>query len=97
MNKSESKWSQEGFEIQVDAHQLARFANQVMIGHDPESFELRFLYIAPGTRQGVLVAHIILTPPHAKRLLAALQDNIQKYESTFGPIPEQILPMGPAA
>ena len=27
-----------------------------------------------------------MTPEHAKRLLMALQDNIQKYESQFGTI-----------
>ncbi|MBQ1653507.1 MAG: DUF3467 domain-containing protein, partial [Bacteroidales bacterium] len=27
-----------------------------------------------------------LTPEHAKRLLRALQDNIQKFESNFGQI-----------
>ena len=28
----------------------------------------------------------MFTPEHAKRLLAALQDNIQKYENQFGQI-----------
>ena len=31
-------------------------------------------------------SRIILTAEHAKRLLFALQDNIRKYESQFGPI-----------
>jgi hypothetical protein len=40
-------------------------------------------------------ARMVLTPQHAKRLLRALMDNIQKYEQQFGPIqdPEpQIVP-----
>jgi hypothetical protein len=29
---------------------------------------------------------VILAPEHAKRLLAALQENIMRYEKEFGPI-----------
>ena len=32
---------------------------------------------------------IILTPQHAKRLLLALKDNVQKYEMQFGKIDDQ--------
>ena len=83
-----------GIEIQVDSQIVARFCNQVMIGHDPESFELRFIYIAPGSPKGILQSHVILTPQHAKRLLRALADNIHRYEARFGEIPEQVLPLG---
>jgi len=38
---------------------------------------------------------IILTPEHAKRLVAALQDNIAKYESVHGTIKE-VKGSGPA-
>jgi hypothetical protein len=31
-------------------------------------------------------SRIVVTPEHAKRLLYALKDNIEKYEETFGPI-----------
>jgi hypothetical protein len=51
------------------------------------------------------MSRIILTPEHTKRLVAALSDNIDKYESVFGPIkeakdPGPIMPLtfgGPAA
>lgn len=82
-----------GVEIQVDSQTVARFCNQVMIGHDPESFELRFIYIPPGSPKGILQSHVILTPPHAKRLLHALADNIKRYEAMFGEIPEQVMPV----
>jgi hypothetical protein len=29
---------------------------------------------------------VILAPEHAKRLLAALQENVMRYEKEFGPI-----------
>ena len=31
-------------------------------------------------------SRVILAPEHAKRLLAALQENIMRYENEFGPI-----------
>lgn len=31
-------------------------------------------------------SRVILVPEHAKRLLLALQENIDKYERVFGPI-----------
>ena len=51
-------------------------------------------------KQEIVSNSIIMTPEHAKRLFLALQDNINKYESQFGPIslggeqPKQTFPMG---
>ncbi len=48
-----------------------------------------------------VVSRLIMAPEHAKRLLAALQENVYKYEQTFGKIeiPEQAsrtaTPFGP--
>ena len=33
-----------------------------------------------------VASRIIMAPEHAKRLLFALQDNVQKYEQNFGQI-----------
>ena len=38
------------------------------------------------TSYNVCYTKLLRTPEHAKRLLVALQDNIQKYESVNGPI-----------
>jgi hypothetical protein len=40
----------------------------------------------PGIPKAKVKSRIILTPEHAKRLVAALQDNIAKYESVHGKI-----------
>ena len=40
----------------------------------------------PGIPKANVKSRVILTPEHAKRLLVALQDNIQKFESVNGPI-----------
>ena len=42
----------------------------------------------PGVPKSKVKSRIILTPEHAKRLVAALSDNIAKYEAVHGPIRE---------
>jgi hypothetical protein len=40
----------------------------------------------PGTPKAKVKSRIIITPEHAKRLLTALEDNIEKYEAANGRI-----------
>ena len=40
----------------------------------------------PGVPKAKVKSRVVITPDHAKRLLAALKDNIRKYEESFGPI-----------
>ena len=40
----------------------------------------------PGVPKAKVKSRILLTPQHAKRLLAAMQDNIAKHEAVHGPI-----------
>ena len=35
-----------------------------------------------------LIARLVTTPEHAKAVLKVLGENIRKYESRFGPIPD---------
>ena len=56
----------------------------------------------PGVPKARVKSRIILTPEHAKRLLNALEDNIEKFEAINGriKIQEEGLPMnfgGPTA
>ncbi len=75
-------------EIKVDEKDATgSFANFANIAHSPEEFIMDFLFINPSPPgYGKLVSRIILTPQHAKRLLFALSDNINKYESVNGEI-----------
>jgi len=65
------------------------YANLAMIAHSNSEFVLDFIRMMPGVPKARVKARVILTPEHAKRLLMALKDNLQKYEETFGPIREQ--------
>lgn len=64
------------------------YSNLVMIAHSPEEFILDFIRVMPGVPKARVKSRIIVTPSHAKRLLAALEDNIGKYEAAYGPIGE---------
>ena len=45
-----------------------------------------FIRVLPGVPKANVKSRIILAPEHAKRLLFALQDNVNKYEQTYGTI-----------
>jgi hypothetical protein len=59
-----------------------RYANVAMLSHNKEEFILDFLNnVPPGP---LLISRIIISPEHAKRLLGALQEQVNRYESSFG-------------
>jgi hypothetical protein len=62
------------------------YSNLAVISHSSSEFIIDFIRLMPGVPKAPVKSRIILTPEHAKRLLAALQDNISKYEGQFGPI-----------
>ncbi len=62
------------------------YANLAMIAHSSSEFVIDFIRLMPGVPKAKVKSRIVITPEHAKRLLNALEDNISKYESTFGGI-----------
>ena len=64
------------------------YANLAMITHSNAEFIVDFIKMMPGIAKAKVKSRIVLTPQHAKRLMRALQDNIQKYEKTHGEIKE---------
>jgi hypothetical protein len=62
------------------------YANLAMIAHSSSEFVVDFIRLMPGVSKAKVKSRVVITPEHAKRLLRALEDNIQKYEKTFGPI-----------
>jgi hypothetical protein len=65
-----------------------KYANLAIISHSASEFVLDFVRMVPNVPKAKVKSRIILTPQHAKRLLRALSDNVQKFENQFGPIPE---------
>lgn len=71
------------------------YSNLAVITHSPAEFVIDFIRIMPGVPKSKVKSRIILTPEHAKRFVAALSDNISKYEAAHGPIRE-VKGSGPA-
>ena len=62
------------------------YSNLALISHSHSDFILDFARFLPGMPKADVATRVILAPEHAKRLLAALQENIMRYEQEFGPI-----------
>lgn len=72
------------------------YANLAMIAHSSSEFVIDFIRLMPGLPKAKVKARIVLTPEHAKRLLAALSENIDRYEQANGSIKQQLdAPMYP--
>ena len=83
---------QQGLQLELpqDVAQ-GEYANFAIITHSSSDFIIDFARVLPGVAKAQVKSRVILAPEHAKRLLGALQENIMRYEKTFGPIkmPEQ--------
>ncbi len=62
------------------------YSNLALITHSPAEFVIDFTRMLPGTPKAKVFARIVMTPQHAKSLLKAMQENVQKYENQFGEI-----------
>lgn len=62
------------------------YANLAIISHSSSEFVVDFVRMLPGIPKAKVKSRILLTPQHAKRLLMALSDNIDKFEDAFGHI-----------
>ncbi len=63
-----------------------QYANLAIITHSHAEFVLDFVNVMPGTPKSKVKSRIILTPQHAKRLMKAMVDNVQKFEAVNGVI-----------
>ena len=62
------------------------YSNMAIINHSPSEFVVDFIQMMPGIPKAKVKSRIILTPQHAKRLMKALLDNINKFENQHGEI-----------
>jgi hypothetical protein len=71
------------------------YSNLAIISHSNSEFVVDFIRMVPNVPKAKVKSRVILTPQHAKRLLKALSENIQKYEAQFGAIDEPEQPPFP--
>ncbi len=62
------------------------YSNLAIITHSPAEFIIDFTRVVPGVPKAKVQSRIITTPQHAKMLLKALTENIEKFEKRFGEI-----------
>jgi hypothetical protein len=78
---------QEAKGIQVitgDEISRGRYSNNVFISHTPEEFCIDWMLNSPN---GIhMIARIMVSPAHMKRIVSAMMHNVSKYEDKFGEI-----------
>jgi len=81
---------QQQLQVQIEIDPVTAngaFVNLAMVNHTETEFTLDLMYLQPQAPRAVVRARAIMTPQHLKRLVAALQDNLAKYEAAFGTVP----------
>ena len=79
--------------IEFPAGLPAQYDNFALIMHTPVEIIMNFASIMPGMQSASIHTRIVMTPLHAKMMLNALAENLQKYEAQFGEI--KMPPGGP--
>lgn len=80
---------QQGPQVKININEeVARgaYVNLAIVAHSSSEFVVDLCSNLPGNNGVNVVSRAILAPEHAKRLLMALQENVLKYEQTFGKI-----------
>jgi hypothetical protein len=60
------------------------YCNLMIVTHTKEEFIMDFILASPP--EAVVTSRVIMSPGHMKRTVAALQENLGKYEQQFGKI-----------
>ena len=83
--ENKAKKNQIQIELKEEVAQ-GTYSNLAIITHSSSEFILDFVRVVPGVPKAEVKSRVILTPEHAKRLLKALEDNVEKYEKVHGPV-----------
>ena len=82
---SQAQGQQAQIQVKIeDAILRGTYSNMMQVGHTGEEFVLDFMNITGGA--GIVASRVIVSPAHMKRIVAALQDNLSKYEAQFGKV-----------
>jgi hypothetical protein len=64
-----------------------RYTNFALISHTANEFIFDFA-LSSSLQNASIVSRVITNPRHAKELMRALAENIRRYESVYGAIPD---------
>ena len=74
-------------EIQMNDDVAAgQYINMAVVNHNDSEFIIDCIYVQPQAPKARVHSRLITSPRHAKRLLLALQSNIDNYEKKHGDI-----------
>lgn len=102
-NQKTDKEGQINIELDKDIAE-GTYSNLAIINHSISEFIVDFISVMPGQPKAKVKSRIILTPQHAKRLVKALAENVNRFEEAHGeikdyeqpPIPMNFGPTGEA-
>ncbi|HZA51577.1 MAG TPA: DUF3467 domain-containing protein [Myxococcaceae bacterium] len=84
-NDPKQQPSEVQLQIQLDDDVAnGRYVNLALVNHTETEFVFDFIYVQPQQPKAKVLARIITSPRHMKRLVSAMQENLAKYESRFG-------------
>ena len=78
---SENPVGQEPVNMEVwsQASASAQYSNTVRVNVTDDAVIFQFLYVRPGTQQGVLLSEIALSPQHAMRLAQTIDKTVKHH------------------
>jgi hypothetical protein len=72
--------------IEIPADLQPVYANLARIAHAPAEFVMDFARFLPGDTKALVTARIVASPVALKLFAQALNENLARYETTFGKI-----------
>jgi hypothetical protein len=88
--KKQEAGKQVKLEIQLDEETAQGvYANLAVVNHTDTEFTLDFLYVQPQAPRAKVRSRVITSPRHVRRLIAALEENLRRYEQKFGSVKEE--------
>lgn len=81
------KAPEQTLQIQMDETVAnGQYVNMALVNHTDTEFTLDLVHVQPHQPVAKVRSRVILHPKHLKRLMMALQQSVNVYESRFGPI-----------
>jgi hypothetical protein len=74
------------FPIEIPPDLQPAYANLARIAHAPAEFVMDFARLLPGDSKAIVAARVIMSPIALKLFAQAVNENLARYEATFGTI-----------
>jgi hypothetical protein len=72
--------------IEIPPDLQPAYANLARIAHAPAEFVMDFARLLPGDGKAIVTARVIMSPVALKLFAQAVNENLARYEATFGTV-----------